>query len=110
VLFSSEIYNLELNADLVVLSSCESGIGKLVMGEGVMALTRAFLYAGARNIIYSLWEVSDRHTSQLMIDLYKHILSDQGYSRALQAAKLKLIEEEETAFPKKWSGFVLLGR
>ncbi|MBN2012462.1 CHAT domain-containing protein [candidate division KSB1 bacterium] len=110
ILFSGETYNLDLNADLVVLSSCESGVGKLVRGEGVMALTRGFLYSGALNIIVSLWKVSDKQTSELMINFYKDTLQDHSYSKALRVAKLKMIENKATAFPKSWSSFVLIGR
>ena len=105
VLYADEIYNLNLNADLVVLSSCESGIGKLVSGEGMMALTRGFLYAGASNIIVSLWKVHDRHTKELMVELYKSILAGKSYSCALREAKLKMLDKG----PKVWSSFVLVG-
>ena len=110
ILYSGEAYNLDLNADLLVLSSCESGIGKLVRGEGLLALTRGFLYSGARNIIVSLWKVSDKHTSDLMVELYKQILSGKTYSKALREAKLQLIRNPATAFPKSWSSFVLIGK
>lgn len=109
ILYASETYNLNLNANLIVLSSCESGLGKLVNGEGVLALTRGFLYAGARNIIHSLWKVNDKHTSELMIELYRQILDGKSYSNALRNAKLKLISEERTAFPASWASFVLIG-
>ena len=109
VLYSGETYALSLNADLVVLSSCESGVGKLITGEGLMALTRGFLYAGTENIIVSLWKVSDKHTSQLMVKLYEGILAGKSYSQALREAKLKMITNEATAFPKSWSSFVLIG-
>lgn len=109
ILYAGETYNLNLHADLVVLSSCESGIGKLVRGEGLMALTRGFLFSGAHNLVVSLWKVSDKHTSELMIAFYENILKGQTYSKALRNAKLKLIKNEKTAFPKSWSGFVLIG-
>ena len=109
ILYSGEIYNLNLNADLVVLSSCESGIGKLVKGEGLMALTRGFLYAGANNLIVSLWKVSDKHTSELMIALYKNILKGNHFSSSLREAKLTLLNNPKTAFPKSWASFVLIG-
>ncbi len=110
MLYAREAYNLELNADLVVLSSCESGLGKLVEGEGLMALTRGFLYSGARNIIVSLWKVYDEHTGRLMAELYRQIRQGQPYPAALHAAKLKMLEEPATAHPKLWSSFVLIGR
>ncbi|MBN1349707.1 CHAT domain-containing protein [candidate division KSB1 bacterium] len=109
ILYSGECYNLELNASLVVLSSCESGLGKLVRGEGLMALTRGFLYSGAANIVVSLWKVSDNHTSQLMVEFYKKLLAPESYSRALRDAKLQMIKKPDTAFPKSWSSFVLIG-
>jgi len=116
ILYSAETYNLNLNADLVVLSSCESGIGKLVKGEGLMAITRGFLYSGAKNVIHSLWKVDDKETRQLMTELYRNILypckdckPSQGFAPALRAAKLSLIANEATAFPASWSSFVLVG-
>ncbi len=110
ILYASEIYNLELQADLAVLGSCENGIGELAKGEGMMALTRAFFYAGARNILHTLWEVPDHHTSRMMVEFYQHILSGNSYAKSLRAAKLQMIANAETAHPKKWGGFVLLGR
>lgn len=110
ILYSGEIYNLQLEAELIVLSSCESGVGKLVKGEGMMALNRGFFYSGIRNIVFSLWKVEDRSTSQLMIEFYRNILAGRHYCRALRLAKLELLKSPYTAFPKYWSGFVLVGR
>ena len=110
ILFAGEIYNMNLNSDLVVLSSCESGIGKLIKGEGMMALNRGFFYAGIRNIVFSLWKVEDRSTSRLMIAFYKNILSGFTFPKALRNAKLELLRDPFTAFPKYWSGFILVGR
>lgn len=110
VLYAGEAYNLNLNADILTLSSCESGIGKLVSGEGLMALTRGFLYSGVKNIIVSLWDVYDKYTRDLMIDLYKNILNGNTYASSLRQAKLNMIKNSDTAFPGKWSGFVLIGR
>lgn len=109
ILYSGEIYNLNLNADLVVLSSCESGIGKLVRGEGLMALTRGFLYAGAENLVVSLWKVSDKHTSELMIEFYENILKGDDYSGSLRKAKLTMLQNPKTAFPRLWASFILIG-
>jgi len=109
ILYAGETYNLDMNADLVVLSSCESGLGKLIRGEGLMALTRGFLYSGADNIIFSLWKIPDKHTSELMIEFYRQVLSGKNYSKALQQAKLTLIENESTARPRSWASFVLIG-
>lgn len=110
ILYSGETYNLDLNADLLVLSSCESGIGKLVKGEGLMALTRGFIYAGTPNIVFSLWKVSDRYTRDLMVEFYRHVVSGKRYSKALRQGKLQMIADEATAFPFLWSSFVLVGR
>ncbi|MBN1781155.1 CHAT domain-containing protein [bacterium] len=109
ILYAGEVYNLQLDADLVVLSSCESGIGKLVKGEGLIALSRGFLYAGARNLVVSLWKVSDKHTSGLMVNFYRHILENEDYAASLRMAKLAMIENPATAFPKSWGAFVLIG-
>jgi CHAT domain-containing protein len=99
---------LNLDADLVVLSSCESGVGKLVKGEGLVALTRGFFYSGARNIVFSLWKVPDKHTSDLMTAFYACLLSGQDFSTAMRNAKLKMLSNPLSAFPAKWTGFVLL--
>ena len=109
VLYASETYNLDLNADLVVLSSCESGLGKVLRGEGMMALTRGFLYSGTSNIIFSLWKISDKHTSELMIDFYKQIISGKNYSHSLRQAKLEMIKNQLTARPRSWAGFLMIG-
>jgi CHAT domain-containing protein len=111
--YQSEIYNTKLNADLVVLSACETGLGKQVKGEGVIGLTRALLYAGAKNIIVSLWQVSDESTKELMVDFYKNLLekpSSTSYAEHLRKAKLKLIKEGKYAHPFFWSPFILIGK
>jgi len=112
ILYSGEIYNLELNADLVVLSACETGIGKISKSEGVIGLSRALLYAGAKNIIVSLWKVSDESTTDLMVDFYTNlILNKQDKSEALYNAKIKMIEKGGNfAHPFFWSPFVLIGK
>ncbi|MEW5800108.1 MAG: CHAT domain-containing tetratricopeptide repeat protein [Bacteroidota bacterium] len=109
ILYLNETYALDLKADLVVLSSCESGLGTLVQGEGMMALTRGLFYAGAKNIVFSLWKVSDKQTYLLMDEFYKQMLTGKSYSSSLRQAKLKMIASQESAFPSKWSGFVLIG-
>jgi len=81
----------------------------LVKGEGMIALNRGFFYSGARHIIFSLWKVEDKATCSLMIELYKNILNDVSISNALKNAKLALIKDRFTAFPKYWSGFILVG-
>jgi CHAT domain-containing protein/Tfp pilus assembly protein PilF len=113
VLYSGEIYNLKLNADLVVLSACETGLGKIQKGEGIIGLTRALLFAGAKNIIVSLWQVADESTSDLMVDFYKNYLEKKeelSFSVALRNAKLKMISEGRYAHPLFWSPFILIGK
>lgn len=109
ILYSSEVYNLNLNADLVVLSACESGLGKVAKGEGMIGLTRGFIYAGAENILVSLWQVADKSTSELMIRFYKELLSGRSFSSSLREAKLQLIKEGTYSYPLEWSPFVLIG-
>ncbi|MEZ4886003.1 MAG: CHAT domain-containing tetratricopeptide repeat protein [Chitinophagales bacterium] len=108
ILHASETYHLNLNADLVVLSSCESGVGELKVGEGMMALNRGFLYAGASNIVYSLFQVPQDSTSQLTQALFRYILEGENYAAALRKAKLGLIADEMME-PMDWAGFALVG-
>ncbi|MCS7004025.1 MAG: CHAT domain-containing protein [Cytophagales bacterium] len=112
-LFSPEIANLQLSADLVTLSACETGLGQINPGEGLIGMTRSLLIAGARNVIVSLWKVADESTSQLMVDFYKSILDESifSYSIHLHNAKRKMIEKGgEFAHPYYWSAFVLHGK
>jgi CHAT domain-containing protein len=105
-----EIFDLKLNADLVVLSACETGLGKEVKGEGLIGLTRAFLYAGTPSVVVSLWKVSDRSTAELMVSLYQHLKeSAVSKAEALQQAQLKLIQKGRYAHPYYWAPFVLVG-
>ncbi len=112
VLYQSEIYNLKFNANLVVLSACETGLGKITKGEGVIGLTRALLYAGSKNIIVSLWQVSDNSTKKLMINFYKNLLNDKKqteFAKHLSKAKRKMIANKKYAHPFFWSPFILIG-
>lgn len=111
MLYSGEIYNLKLDADLVILSACETGLGQIVKGEGVIGLQRALLYAGARNIVVSFWQVSDVSTSKLMIKFYDCFLKTdtQVYAKSLREAKLDLINNTQYNHPYYWSSFVLIG-
>jgi CHAT domain-containing protein/Tfp pilus assembly protein PilF len=110
-LFSGEIYNLQLNADLVTLSACQTGLGKISKGEGVIGLSRALVYAGAKNIIVSFWSVADESTAKLMTDFYKELLAGThtNYGESLRQAKLKLITSEKYAAPFYWAPFILIG-
>ncbi|MFC2096596.1 CHAT domain-containing protein, partial [Bacteroidota bacterium] len=109
LLYSGEIACLDIDADLLVLSSCEGGLGRLVKGEGLIAVSRNFSNTGIPNIMYSLWNVNDKSTSEFMIDFYKQILSGKSYSESMQEVKLKMIKDIDTCYPKIWSSFVLIG-
>ncbi len=104
-----EVFNLKLNADLVVLSACETGLGKEVKGEGLVGLTHAFFYAGTPSVMVSLWKVQDRSTADLMVNFYQQLDRSQNKTEALQQAKLKLIQNNRYAHPYYWAPFVLIG-
>ena len=111
VLHLGEIYNLRLNADLVVLSACDTGRGRIARGEGIIGLTRGFLYAGAQSLLVSLWPVSDAAASDLVVDFYAELLAGQPKAQALRAAKLRAIgRNPEYAKPYYWSSLVLVGQ
>jgi CHAT domain-containing protein len=111
VLQLGEIMRLKLNASLVTLSACSTGLGKLVNGEGILGLTRAFFYAGARNVTVSLWNVNDSSTSALMEAFYENLNRGLSESAALRQAKLTLLRGKEAAWhhPYYWAAFVLVG-
>jgi CHAT domain-containing protein len=105
-----EIYNLQLNADLIVLSACETGLGKEIKGEGLIGLTRGFMYAGAPRVVASLWNVDDLATAELMKLFYQHMLKDGlTAGAALRAAQLELSRQKRWASPYFWAGFALHG-
>jgi CHAT domain-containing protein len=106
-----EIYNLRLNADLVVLSACQTGLGKEVRGEGLIGLTRGFLHAGATRVIASLWQVNDKATAELMRHFYQELLGEkkQSPAAALRAAQLTLWQQKRWRHPTYWAAFALQG-
>lgn len=110
-LFAGEIYNLKLNANLVTLSACQTGLGKISKGEGVIGLSRALVYAGAKNIIVSFWSVADESTAELMKDFYGQMLKDQkmNFGSHLRQAKLDLIQNKKYSAPYYWAPFILIG-
>lgn len=109
--FTGEIYGMRFQADLLVISACQTGLGKVSRGEGIIGLSRAFVFAGVNNLTVSYWQVADFSTAQLMEQFYRAQASeDEGYAQALQAAKSHLISKEETAPPFFWAAFVLIGR
>ncbi|UUF15809.1 MULTISPECIES: CHAT domain-containing protein [Flavobacterium] len=109
----SELYNLHINPDLVVLSACETGIGKLYKAEGAMSIARGFQFAGAQNLLFSLWKVNDFTTSVFMSDFYKNIKNDVSYFEANSNAKLEYLNDKSIPNAKKspyyWSSFVYYG-
>lgn len=109
---TDEIFNLRLGAPLVMLSACETGLGKEKRGEGVIGLTRAFMYAGAPTVGVSLWSVADRSTADLMTDFYKRLLAKTdplAPSAALRAAQQNMIAGKKYSAPFYWAPFVLIG-
>jgi len=112
VLQTSEILRLKLNADLVTLSACSTGLGKLVNGEGFLGLTRAFFYAGARNVTVSLWNVNDSATSTLMKSYYQNLNRGLTKNAALRQAKLTLLRGSNASWrhPYFWAPFILVGQ
>jgi CHAT domain-containing protein len=108
---TDEVFNLRLGAPLVMLSACETGLGKEKRGEGVMGLTRAFMYAGAPTVGVSLWSVADKSTADLMTDFYRRLLApgDSTSSAALRAAQLSMIATKKYSAPFYWAPFVLVG-
>jgi CHAT domain-containing protein len=109
-LFVGEVYSLRVPADLVVLSSCESGKGKLLQMEGPLGLNRAFFHAGAQNVLFSLWKVNDRATGDLMVRFYQFMLDGHSYASAPRQAKLKMLADPALATPNLWSSFLLIGK
>ncbi|WP_264535899.1 CHAT domain-containing protein [Flavobacterium sp. N1736] len=109
----SELYNLNINPDLVVLSACETGIGKLYKAEGAMSVARGFQFAGAQNLLFSLWKVNDYTTSVFMTDFYKNIKNNVPYFEANANAKLDFLNDKSISNAKKspyyWSSFVYYG-
>ncbi|MEJ7709790.1 MAG: CHAT domain-containing protein [Pyrinomonadaceae bacterium] len=107
---TDEIFNLRLGSPLVMLSACETGLGREKRGEGVIGLTRAFMYAGAPTVGVSLWSVADRSTSDLMTDFYRRLLAAEGTpTAALRAAQQNMIANKKYSAPFYWAPFVLVG-
>ena len=108
ILHLGEVYNLPLNAELVALSACETGLGRLARGEGLIGLTRGFLYAGAESVLMSLHRVNDEATSELMVAFYRALLDGHQKVEALRMAKQEMITRP-SARPRDWAWFVLVG-
>lgn len=109
ILHAYEIQSMNLNADLVVLSACETGIGKFQNGEGTMSLARAFKYANCPNIVTSLWKVDDASTKEIMVSFYENLGNGLGKADALAEAKRSFRKNHPNAAPFYWAPFVLIG-
>ncbi len=109
LLQAREIYSLRLKSDLVVLSGCRTASGRILPGEGVQGLAQAFFHAGARTLVASLWDVSDRRTADLMEAFYRHLAGSESKADALRSAKLDLLRADPGLAPHFWAPFVLIG-
>jgi CHAT domain-containing protein/tetratricopeptide (TPR) repeat protein len=110
LLRASEIYNMSLPAELAVLSACGTGLGRRFQGEGPMGLTRAFLHAGTKRVVVSLWDVGEGATAELMTRFYRSMLRDHlSPAAALRAAQVSMAKDPKWRSPKNWAGFVLQG-
>ncbi len=107
---ANEIYNLRLPAELVVLSACQTGLGKEIKSEGMVGLTRGFMYAGAKRVMVSLWNVNDQATSELMTRFYRKLLKEGATpAEALRAAQMEMARHPKWNSPYYWAAFVLQG-
>jgi CHAT domain-containing protein len=109
-LLADEVFNLRLPAEMIVLSACQTGLGKEVKGEGLVGLTRGFMYAGAPRVIVSLWNVDDKATSELMVRLYRGVLKEHlSPAAALRTAQVEMWKQKRWRTPYYWAAFVLQG-
>jgi CHAT domain-containing protein len=107
---TNEIYNLNLPAELVVLSACQTGLGKEIRGEGIVGLTRGFMYAGVPRVVVSLWSVNDRATEKLMAIFYEKLLNEHlRPSAALRQAQVEMWKQKAWSAPFYWAAFVQQG-
>jgi len=107
VLSVGDLYSLRIDADLVTLSACETGLGKVANGDDVIGLTRGFLYAGARSIVASLWEVDDAATEQLMLNFYRNL---QGHDKRESLRLAQIETRSRFPQPNYWAAFQIVGR
>ncbi len=103
-----ELYNLRLNANLVILSACQTGLGKLEKGEGMLGLTRMFFYSGANSVLSTLWPVTDKSTAFFMKKFYRWLAQGRNIAEALRLTKLEMIQSDFSN-PYYWAGFILNG-
>jgi CHAT domain-containing protein len=107
---ANDIYNLKLPAELVVLSACQTGLGKDIKGEGLVGLTRGFMYAGAARVVVSLWSVNDKATADLMAKFYEKMLKQgERPAAALRAAQVEMWRQKQWQSPYYWAAFTMQG-
>jgi CHAT domain-containing protein len=105
-----DVYNLSLSAELVVLSACNTALGKEVKGEGLMSMVRGFMYSGTPSVLASLWKVDDEATAEVMTQFYRHMLQEgQRPAAALRTAQVEMWQQKRWRSPYYWAGFVLQG-
>ena len=111
ILQVNEIMNLKLNADMVVLSACQTARGKLYKGEGIVGISRAFFYAGASSVAVCLWNINDRSSARLMKDFYSGLVNGKDKKEALRQAKINMIHSENKAYrhPYYWAPYIIVG-
>jgi CHAT domain-containing protein len=108
--FFNELYQLNFPAKMVVLSACDTGNGNLKSGEGIMSLSRALTYAGVQSSVYSLWQVPDKETSEIIVSFYKNLKEGQPKDKALANAKKQFLANNPMKqHPFYWAGFVVNG-
>jgi len=108
-LFLEELYQQKINANLTVLSACETNVGKYEGGEGVMSLSRAFAYAGCPSLVSTLWQVNEKSTKEIIVEFYKNLKQGNAKDEALQKAKLHYLKNSEDANPYYWASLVAIG-
>jgi len=111
-LFVSELYGVSINADLAVLSACNTGVGNYKKGEGLMNISRAFTYSGVPSLVASQWRVPDNTTAGIMVSFYTNLKNGMAKNEALQQAKLSYLDttdDELLKHPYYWAGFVVSG-
>ena len=108
-LHSLEILAMDLDRPMIVLSACESALGKLERGEGVVGLTRSFLAAGSRGVVASLWPVSDESTAELMSNFYDALWRRYSAAESLRQARARMLDSGEWGHPYYWAPFVAIG-
>lgn len=109
MLYARDLYGIPLRADMVVLSACETGLGEWQAGEGIIGLTRACMYAGAKSTVTSLWQVDDARTSGLIAEFYRGLRAGLSKDAALQQAKLHYLETQPQSHPYYWASFIPIG-